>query len=104
MTWLAICPALARMGQRLWPAHGYRGIGFVKIAKTCTKGRDFLAERISDMQEEGIRHLVTSAIVQDDEGAFRAKVVGVGEKCLRFFGWVEFADGKISRYIIGPEP
>ena len=88
---------------QVWEHHGHLR-NRADVFHGRAEVRDFLAERISDMQEEGIRHLVTSAIVQDDEGAFRAKVVGVGEKCLRFFGWVEFADGKISRYIIGPEP
>jgi len=66
--------------------------------------RDFLAARIADMQVEGIRHQVTHVIVQGNEGAFRAEVLGVTGKNMRFFGWVELTDGRISRYIVGPEP
>jgi len=66
--------------------------------------RDFLAARIADMQVEGIRHQVTSVIVQGGEGAFRAEVVGDAGESMRFFGWVELDDRRISRYIVGPEP
>jgi len=66
--------------------------------------RDFLARRIADMQVEGIRHRVTRLIIQDNEGAFRAEVVGVTGTSMRFFGWGELTSGRISRYIVGPEP
>jgi hypothetical protein len=66
--------------------------------------RDFLAKRINDMQVEGIRHRVTRAIVQGGDGAFRAEVAGIDGTSMRFFGWVELRDGRISKYIVGPEP
>jgi ketosteroid isomerase-like protein len=88
---------------QVWEHHGhmrnradaFRGRG---------KVRDFLAARIADMQAEGIRHHVTHLIVQGNEGAFRAEVVGVTHESMRFFGWVELNSGRISRYIVGPEP
>ena len=88
---------------QVWEHHGHLR-NHADVFHGRDEVRDFLAGRISDMQAEGIRHLVTNAIVQDDEGAFRAKVVGAGGTSQRFFGWAELSEGKISRYIIGPEP
>ena len=88
---------------QVWEHHGHM--------RNCTDSfkmreevRDFLAARIDDMQVEGIRHRVTRVIVQGNEGAFRAEVVGVTGTNMRFFGWVELTGGRISRYIVGPEP
>lgn len=66
--------------------------------------QDFLTGRLAEMQEEGIRHLVTHAITEGDEGAFRAKVQGTTGESMHFFGWVELSEGKIRKYIVGPEP
>lgn len=88
---------------QVWEHHGH-----VRNRKDAFKGRrevrDFLAARIADMQVEGIRHRVTRVIVQGNEGAFRAEVVGVTGTSMRFFGWVELTGNIISRYIVGPEP
>ncbi len=88
---------------QVWEHHGHMR-NRAKVFKGCKEVRDFLAARIADMQVEGIRHQVKSVIVQGSEGAFRAEVVGVTGENKRFFGWVELSDGKISRYIVGPEP
>ena len=88
---------------QVWEHHGHMQ-NRADVFRSREEVREFLAKRIGDMQDEGIRHLITHAIVQDGEGAFRAEVVGVKGDKLRFFGWVELKDGKISRYIIGPEP
>ena len=88
---------------QVWEHHGH-----VRNRADSFQGReqvrDFLSARIADMQVEGIRHRVTRVIVQGDEGAFRAEVIGVTGKNMRFFGWVELSDGRISTYIVGPEP
>jgi len=88
---------------QVWEHHGH-----MRNRADIFKGREqvgeFLGARIADMQVEGIRHRVTRAIVQGDEGAFRAEVVGVTGTSMRFFGWVELEGGKISTYIVGPEP
>jgi ketosteroid isomerase-like protein len=88
---------------QVWEHHGH-----MRNRADVFSGRkelqDFLSGRISDMQVEGIRHQVTRVIVQGSEGAFRAEVVGEAGTNMRFFGWVELTDGKISRYIVGPEP
>ncbi len=88
---------------QVWEHHGH-----VRNRADAFKGRgevrDFLAARIADMQIEGIHHRVTRVIVQGKEGAFRAEVVGVTGTSMRFFGWVELTGGRISRYIVGPEP
>jgi ketosteroid isomerase-like protein len=88
---------------QVWEHHGH-----MRNRADAFKGRkelrDFLAARITDMQVEGIRHQVTRVIVQGSEGAFRAEVLGVKGKNMRFFGWVELTNGRISRYIVGPEP
>ena len=51
-----------------------------------------------------LQHTYFDSIVQGNEGAFRAGVVGVTDKRMRFFGWLELTGGKISKYIVGPEP
>ncbi len=88
---------------QVWEHHGH-----MRNRADVFNGRkelqDFLTARISDMQVEGIRHQVKHVIVQGNEGAFRAEVLGVTGKNMRFFGWVELTDGRISRYIVGPEP
>jgi ketosteroid isomerase-like protein len=88
---------------QVWEHHGH-----MRNRADAFKGRkelrDFLAARITDMKVEGIRHQVTRVIVQGSEGAFRAEVLGVEGKNMRFFGWVELTNGRISRYIVGPEP
>lgn len=88
---------------QVWEHHGHMR-NRADVFKGRKELRDFLAARIADMQVEGIRHQVTHAIVQGNEGAFRAEVLGVTGKNMRFFGWVELTDGRISRYIVGPEP
>ena len=88
---------------QVWEHHGH-----MRNCADAFKGRgevrDFLAARIAEMQIEGFRHRVTRIIVQGKEGAFRAEVVGVTGTNMRFFGWVELTGGRISRYIVGPEP
>ena len=88
---------------QVWEHHGHLR-NRTDVFKERTEVRDFLAARIADMQAEGIRHRVTHVIVQGNEGAFRAEVVGVTSTSMRFFGWVELTGGSISRYIVGPEP
>ena len=88
---------------QVWEHHGHMR-NRTDSFKMREEVRDFLAARIDDMQVEGIRHRVTRVIVQGNEGAFRAEVVGVTGTNMRFFGWVELTGGRISRYIVGPEP
>jgi ketosteroid isomerase-like protein len=88
---------------QVWEHHGHVR-NRSDVFKGCKEVRDFLAGRIADMQVEGIRHQVSRVIVQGSEGAFRAEVVGVSGESMRFFGWLELTDEKISKYIVGPEP
>jgi len=88
---------------QVWEHHGHMR-NRADVFDGREEVRAFLAKRIGDMHDEGIRHQITHAIVQGNKGAFRAEVVGVKGNSLRFFGWVELTGGKISRYIIGPEP
>ena len=88
---------------QVWEHHGHaRNRADVFHGRSAL--RDFLAGRMAEMQEEGIRHLVTHVITEGDEGAFRAKVQGTNGESMHFFGWVELAEGRISKYIVGPEP
>lgn len=88
---------------QVWEHHGHMR-NRADVFDGREQVRDFLAGRIADMQVEGIRHHVSRVIVQGDAGAFRAEVVGVEGTSMRFFGWVELKDGRICRYIVGPEP
>jgi ketosteroid isomerase-like protein len=88
---------------QVWEHHGHMR-NRADVFKGRKELRDFLAARIADMQVEGIRHQVTHVIVQGNEGAFRAEVLGDTGENMRFFGWVELTDGRISKYIVGPEP
>ena len=65
--------------------------------------REFLANRIGEMQVEGIEHKVDTVVTDGDSGAFRANVVGADGSKVPFFGWVEIRDGKISSYRVFPE-
>ena len=88
---------------QVWEHHGHAR-NRADIFHDRSALRDFLAGRMAEMREEGIRHLVTNVITEGDEGAFRARVQGTKGESMHFFGWVELADGKISKYIVGPEP
>ena len=88
---------------QVWEHHGHAR-NHADVFHDRSALRDFLAGRMADMREEGIRHLVTHVITEGDEGAFRAKVQGTKGESMHFFGWVELAEGKISKYIVGPEP
>jgi len=88
---------------QVWEHHGHMR-NRADVFKGRQEVRDFLAARIADMQVEGIRHQVSRVIVEGSEGAFRAEVVGVTGKNMRFFGWLELSDGRISKYIVAPEP
>ncbi len=88
---------------QVWEHHGHAR-NRADVFHDRSGVRDFLAGRIAEMQEEGIRHLVTHVITEGDEGAFRAEVRGAKGESMHFFGWVELADGRISKYIVGPEP
>ena len=65
--------------------------------------REFLTQRIQQMQVVGIKHKVGPVITDGVHGAFRAEVVGPTGKKVPFFGWVELANGKISSYMVMPE-
>lgn len=88
---------------QVWEHHGHTR-NRADVLRGRKELRDFLAARITDMQVEGIRHQVKRVIVQGNEGAFRAEVVGVTGENMHFFGWIELTEGRISRYIVGPEP
>ena len=88
---------------QVWEHHGHMR-NRVDVFRGRAEVRDFLAGRIADMQEEGIRHQVRHVISEGNTGAFRADVQGPTGQSMKFFGWVELTDGKISKYIVGPEP
>jgi hypothetical protein len=64
--------------------------------------RDFLTDRIEEMQVEGIEHKVREALAYDDQGSFRAEVVGPDGDTEPFLGSIELTDGLISTYVVGP--
>lgn len=88
---------------QVWEHHGHVR-NRADVFHDRSEVQDFLAGRVAEMQEEGIRHLVTHVITEGDEGAFRAEVRGNTGESMHFFGWVELAEGRISKYIVGPEP
>ncbi len=88
---------------QVWEHHGHAR-NRADVFHDRSGVRDFLAGRIAEMQEEGIRHLVTHVITEGDEGAFRAEVQGTMGESMHFFGWVELSEGRISKYIVSPEP
>jgi len=64
--------------------------------------RDFLTERVSEMQVEGIVHKVNKVLTDGKSGAFQASVIGMDGTEKAFFGWVEIKDKKISSYRVMP--
>lgn len=64
--------------------------------------RDFLAERVREMQVEGIVHKVNKVLTDGKSGAFQASVIGMDGTEKAFFGWVEIKDKKISSYRVMP--
>ena len=64
--------------------------------------RAFLAERIPEMQREGIEHKVQKVVTDGENGAFQAQVVGPNGDAKDFFGWIELRDGKIGNYRVFP--
>lgn len=64
--------------------------------------RSFLADRIEEMQVEGIEHKIRDVVGHGDTGAFRAEVVGSDDTTKPFLGLVELTDGEISTYVVSP--
>lgn len=65
--------------------------------------REFLAERIPDMQGVDIRHEVLKTVSDGKQGAFYGQVVGLDGTTRGTIAWVEFEDGEIKKYINTPE-
>lgn len=65
--------------------------------------REFLAERIPDMQGVDINHEVLKTVSDGESGAFYGQVVGPEGTTRGTIAWFEFEDGKIKKYINTPE-
>lgn len=65
--------------------------------------RDFLKDRIKQMQVIEIKHKIAQLILDGNSGAFRGHVVGPDGTCRPFIGWVEIEGDRISRYLVTPE-
>ena len=65
--------------------------------------REFLAERIPEAQAVGIEHKVRKYVSDGEKGAFWGEVVGPEGNTRGTIAWLEFEDGKISKYINTPE-
>lgn len=65
--------------------------------------REFLEERIPDMQGVDISHKVHKTVSNGESGAFYGQVVGPDGNTRGTIAWFEFEDGKIKKYINTPE-
>tara|TARA_B100001057_G_scaffold311021_1_gene311084 strand:- start:1656 stop:2057 length:402 start_codon:yes stop_codon:yes gene_type:complete len=64
--------------------------------------KEFLTERVKEMQIEGIKHKVNKVLTDGISGSFQADVIGKDGVKKPFFGWVEIEDQKIISYRVLP--
>ena len=64
--------------------------------------KEFLTERVKEMQVEGIKHKVNKVLTNGISGSFQADVIGKDGVKKPFFGWVEIEDQKIISYRVLP--
>ena len=65
--------------------------------------KEFLIERVKEMQIEGIKHKVNKVLTNGISGSFQADVIGKDGVKKPFFGWVEIEDQKkIISYRVYP--
>tara|TARA_Y100001970_G_C13960474_1_gene712872 strand:+ start:298 stop:699 length:402 start_codon:yes stop_codon:yes gene_type:complete len=64
--------------------------------------KEFLTERVKEMQIEGIKHKVNKVLTDGISGSFQADVIGRDGVKKPFFGWVEIKDKKIISYKVLP--
>ncbi len=97
----ALHPEIEWSHQQVWAHHG-----FARGAPQTLHGRDavqaFLAARVAQLREAGIRHHVRDMVYEGGRGAFRGVVDGPDGRSLEFIVWFELADGLIRRYVLRP--
>lgn len=98
----AFAPKVHWQHTQVW-AHDGHDARHTDIIHSAAELESFLRERVVQMQEIQIKHVVDEAVVEGGRGAFRARVIGPTGRSLAFLGWVEIADGKIQKYIVSPE-
>jgi ketosteroid isomerase-like protein len=65
--------------------------------------REFLAERVPELEEVDIRHQVGKTVADGEQGAFHGQVVGPDGDTRKMIAWFEFEDGLIKKYVNTPE-
>ena len=86
---------------QVWAHHG-----FAQGKPTRMQGRGvvgaFLAERVQQLKEAGIRHRVRELVCDGDRGAMLGYVLGPDGSEQPFMVWFELRDERISRYVLRP--
>ena len=86
---------------QVWEHDGHSS-DYVDNLNGLTAVREFLTERVKEMQIEGIKHKVNKVLTDGVSGSFQADVIGIDGVKKPFFGWVEIKDQKIISYRVLP--
>ena len=86
---------------QVWEHDGHDS-SYIDKLKGREAVKEFLIERVKEMQVEGIIHKVNKVLTDGSSGAFQASVIGVNGEKKSFFGWVEVKDEKIISYKVMP--
>ena len=86
---------------QVWEHHGHSNKN-IDILHGRDKLREFLAQRIPQMQMEKITHQIRKVITDGTSAAFQAQVIGPKGDSKHFFGWIELKDGLIASYQVMP--
>ena len=86
---------------QVWEHDGHDS-NYVDKLKGREAVKEFLIERVKEMQVERITHKVNKVLTDGSSGAFQASVIGVNGEKKSFFGWVEVKDEKIISYKVMP--
>ena len=86
---------------QVWEHDGHDS-SYIDKLKGREAVKEFLIERVKEMQVEGITHKVNKVLTDGKSGAFQASVIGANGEKQSFFGWVEIKDKKIISYKVMP--
>ena len=86
---------------QVWEHDGHDS-SYVDKLKGREAVKEFLIERVKEIQVEGITHKVNKVLTDGSSGAFQASVIGANGEKKSFFGWVEVKDEKIISYKVMP--
>ena len=86
---------------QVWEHDGHDS-SYIDKLKGREAVKEFLIERVKEMQVEGITHKVNKDMTYGSSGAFQASEIAANGEKKTYLGWVEVKDEKIISYKVMP--